>query len=121
MILKHVKMRNREDLLCYVEGKPETGFLRISHPLCIEVTPDSGMFAKNWMMFTDGDSVNVPVSSIMYIGDANEKAIQYYDDFFTKLQSSPNYDDDADFAPNVLDEYEELFQAMMESKKVIKH
>lgn len=118
MILKHVKMRNREDLLCYVEGKPETGFLKVKHPLCIEVTHDSGMFAKNWMMFTEGDTVNIPTSSILFIGNANEKAIEYYDDFFKKMESMT---DDDDFPRDALDEYEEMFQAMLESKKVIKH
>lgn len=112
MILKHIKLRNREDLLCFITSDDGKGFITVDHPIAVEVTPEEGVFAKNWMMFTEGQSVKIPINTIMYVGDANQKAVEYYEDFYERL--SKRHDED-------VDEYEELFEAVLESKTVTKH
>ena len=111
--LKHLKLRNREDILCFI-GDSSNTHIDLINPISITMSPSDGMFAKSWLIYSATDVVSIPTNTVMFMNNANDKAIEYYDAFHTK--SSKDYTDETS-----VDEYQEMFEAMMDSKTQTKH
>lgn len=116
MILMHVKMKNSEDILAYVErSKSDNRILIITSPISINLDPDRGFYANHWLIFSEDNYVSVPSNEVMFINKASESAIDYYKQFFKKKPeeySTDSYDED---------DLEDMFKSMIESKDAIKH
>lgn len=81
--LKYIKLRNREELFAFVE-EDKKGYT-LFEPLVLFFDPTYGLIAKYWITFSDDRNVFLSDDEILYIGDANEKSVNYYNDFIQKM------------------------------------
>lgn len=119
MRLIHVKMKNGEDLLGYL-GHHTNNTIQLITPISIGIDPTYGIFAKNWLMFSEVNSATIQSADYMFFGNASSKAIEYYEEFMHKLnekEQQKQLEEDSEFTS----ELETVFSAMMESKSSIKH
>ena len=93
-------------------------YVIIENPLEIEVDPREGMFAKSFLLLSEQDSVLINKRDVFYVQYANEKAIQYYEEFRERLSSSNRQTmTDEEYASDL----EDMFNTILESKSSIKH
>jgi len=112
MQLLHVKLKNGEDLLTFGSLSKNKETIQLTSPISMDLDPELGIFAKTWLMYSDADTVNIPTEQVMFVNPASLKAIQYYNDFTDKLQGKRT---------ETVNEFEELFETMMEAKASTKH
>lgn len=112
MQLLHLKLNNGEDLLAYGQRSKDNGKITVIEPILIQLDPEAGIFAKTWLMFSDKNSVELPVNSFMFIHKASNKSVEYYQEFNNRLE---------DQSSSSNDQCEELFEAVLQSKNSTKH
>lgn len=113
------KMRSGEDLVGILIEKGDD-FVRVQRPLHILVHPHHGFFVKTWNMFAEGNIVKINNIDMIWCEKANERAIQYYDDFLQQIDESTDgtstkLRDDFD------SDIEDTLEAMLDSRHQIKH
>lgn len=115
----NVKLKSGKDLVGIISAD-EGEFVIIDAPLEIMVHPVHGMFAKSWLLLSEENSVILSKSDIFYVQKANDKAVEYYEEFKARLHKfdsmSENMLDD-----DYKDELENMFESMLESKMSTKH
>ena len=116
MQLMHVKLRNHEDVLTYIErSENDSKLLVFTHPIAVFLDPDRGFYAKHWLVFSENNFVKLPQNEVLFINKASDYAKNYYEEFFRRNNSSrleDEYDED---------DLEEMYNSMIESKDAIKH
>jgi hypothetical protein len=117
MQLMHIKLRNHEDLLTFVErSKHDNRILVLTQPISVHLDPDRGFYAKHWLVFSENNYVNLPSDSVLFINKASKSAEDYYEEFFKKTKKNAaeeSYEEEEDL--------EEMFTSMLESKTSTKH
>lgn len=118
MKLIHMKLKTGDDIVGYA-GESTPTSVEIITPVQISIDPVIGIFAKNWLIFSDINRISIDRELIMFVAGASEKASDYYDELIHRFheQSKPIAEDDTEFT----NELEDIFTAMMESKESIKH
>jgi hypothetical protein len=94
-----------------------TEFVIIDNPLEIDVHPKEGLCAKSFLLLSEQTSILLNRDDIFYVQIANEKAIEYYEEFCSRILKLESVPED-DYEDNDL---EEMFNTMIESKTSIKH
>ena len=116
-----IKMKNGSDLVGVLNYEAEE-FIRIENPVEIKIDPAHGFYAKSWLLLTVGNIAAISREDIILLDEANEKAIQYYEEFVYRVrgevsQSEVSYDD----LPDDEDDLQSMFETLLESKNSIKH
>lgn len=117
-ILHHVKLHNGEDLLTYVRKEAE--YTELYAPILVVVDPHLGLFAKSWLLLSEGNSVLLRNTSILFASKASKKAVEYYEEFMHRIQEREQIrqmEEDSEFTS----ELEDIFTALAESKSATKN
>lgn len=80
MNLVNVKLRNGADLIGYL-AKTDSYSIEVQSPISVEVSPQFGVFASNWLMFSEKTSVILQNHDFIYCTEASKRAIEYYEQF----------------------------------------
>ena len=98
-MLIHIKMKTGDDLIGNLVCNDENE-VTVENPIQIKIHPVHGFFAKSWLLLSEANSVELSLSDIIFWGQANPRAIEYYDSFadrLTELKSLRQQEiDDAD-------------------------
>lgn len=113
--LSLIRTRNGEQILGYIVDIDDN-FVTVKDPITIHFDLVYKVYANDMMILIDGDAVQLPIDAILFVGNANDNAQEYYDEFkllsSRKSSTSINIDDsDEDYTDD-----EDLFAAIMESK-----
>lgn len=114
MELVHIKMRNGEDLLGYLSSKDDAT-IEVITPVSIAIDPSLGMFARSWLMFSEGNTVRISKTDYIFFNIANKKAIDYYEEFLHSMNEREErirLSEDSEFT----NELEDIFTALAESR-----
>ncbi len=117
--LHHVKLQNGEDLLAY-SRETGGGFTELYAPIVVSIDPHLGLFAKSWLLLSEGNSVMVKNSYILFASKASKKAVEYYDEFMHRIherEQIKQMEEDSEFTS----ELEDIFTALAESKSATKN
>ena len=117
-MLIHIKMKSGDDLIADLLSNDENE-LTIENPIQVKIHPVHGFFAKSWMLLSEANHVSLTHKDIVFWGEANSKAIEYYDTFasrLTKLKNVQCQEDD-----DQANEIEDVLVAYMESRESTKH
>jgi hypothetical protein len=117
-VLQHVKLKNGEDLLSFVAYKGNQ--VELHAPISVQIDPTLGLFAKSWLLLTDGNSILIPMDFVIFASKASSKAIDYYEEFMHRIHEKTQIkqmEEDSEFTS----ELEELFAALVESKTATKN
>ena len=117
MNLLHIKLKNGQDILAK-EVKTKSEAIIIKDPLQIDIDPVRGLFGKSWDLLSRPDTLKLGLEHIIFCYPATELAYEYYDEFSFKVhktEGSNEYNDED------VNELEELFSALMQSKNSIIH
>ena len=116
MQLTHVKLKNGDDLVCehvYLSNDMH----QITNALQIVIEPETGIFAKSWMLLSDAKTVSIHGSEILYTAKASDKAVTCYEEFIHRM----NDDREARSSVEEMNDLENMFNNMLEAKTSIKH
>jgi hypothetical protein len=116
--LSHIKLNNGDDLVAYAIVAEDRKSVTIEDPMQCIIDPDHGFFAKNWLMLSESKKLIIPSSKILAFGKASETAIKYYEEFKNKLDGKQDLYTEED---SYVEDLEELFTNLLESKKNTKH
>lgn len=109
------KLKTGEDLVgVVVESTPES--ITVNHPIQILVHPQHGYFAKSWMMLSDDNEVQINKSDTLWVTNANDRAIEYYDEFLLELANR-----EPQTVEELNDEVEDMWSTLVESNISTKH
>ena len=115
MDIMNVKLKNGEDLIAQlVEDHTNTLSVKLKLPVKLVSELNTGIYAKNWMFYSDIDEVEIQKTDIFFINHANEESIEWYVNYVRKNDISLDAESD-------IDSLENIFSAMIESKTSIKH
>ena len=117
-VLHHVKLQNGEDLLAYV--KRDLGHTELYAPIMVSIDPHLGLFAKSWLLLSEGNSVMLENSYILFASKASKRAVEYYEEFMHRIHERDQIkqmEEDTEFTS----ELEDIFTALAESKSAIKN
>ena len=115
MDIMNVKLKNGEDLIAQlVEDHTNTLSVKLKLPVKLVSELNTGIYAKNWMFYSDIDEVEIQKTDIFFITHANEESIEWYVNYVRKNDISLDAESD-------IDSLENIFSAMIESKTSIKH
>lgn len=117
-VLHHVKLHNGEDLLAYIRRDIE--YTEVYAPISVNIDPHLGLFAKSWLLLSDGNSAMIKNSHILFACKASKRAVDYYDEFMHRIQERDQIkqmEEDSEFTS----ELEEIFTALAESKTATKN
>ena len=117
-VLHHVKLKNGDDLLSYVSY--DGNRVELYAPISVHIDPTLGLFAKSWLLLTEGNSVVISADFVIFASKASRRAIDYYDEFMHRLHEKSQirqFEEDSEFSS----ELEEMFSAMAESKTATKN
>ena len=70
MELYHIKFKNGEDLLGYIDDIA-TNLIEIKSPITVSIDPHLGLFAKSWLLFADTNSAVIDKSNIILLSKAS--------------------------------------------------
>lgn len=118
-VLHHVKLQNGEDILAYVR-EAHTGHIELYAPILVVVDPQLGLFAKSWLLLSEGNSAILKYSHILFASKASTRAVEYYEEFMHRIherEQIKQMEEDSEFNS----ELEDIFSAMAESKTAIKN
>lgn len=110
MNLIHIKMKNGEDILAQEEPEKCDEGVIVTAPISVHLDPVNGFFAKSWMALSSTNTVIINTNDIMFCYPASETGFEYYEEYIKRLAT----EDDVDVEQ--VDELEQLFEAMMQSK-----
>jgi len=108
MRLKHIKFKVGDDVLAYVESH-STGEYIIHAPVSIEIDPNHGYMAKNWLALSESSFTYIQSRDILFINNASENAENYYREYIEYIQKPDS------------DSLSDELEAFIESKSSIKH
>jgi hypothetical protein len=115
MNILNVKLKNGEDLIAQlVEDHTNTLSIKLKAPVKLVSELNTGIYAKNWMFYSDSDEVEIQKTDIFFITVANEESIEWYVAYMAKNDMYSDSESD-------IDSLESIFNAMVESKTSIKH
>lgn len=117
--LHHIKLQNGEDLLAYM-NELDSRHTEIHAPIMVVIDPHLGLFAKSWLLLSEGNSIVISSSHILFASKASKKAIEYYDEFMHRIherEQTKQMEEDSEFTS----ELEDIFTAMVESKSATKN
>lgn len=119
VVLHHVKLQNGEDILAYVR-EAHTGHIELYAPIVVNIDPHLGLFAKSWLLLSEGNTVILKDSHILFASKASTRAVEYYDEFMHRLherEQIKQIEEDSEFTS----ELEDIFSALAESKTATKN
>lgn len=119
VVLQHVKLQNGEDLLAYVR-EAHTGHTELYAPIVVNIDPHLGLFAKSWLLLSEGNSVMINNSYILFASKASARAVEYYEEFMHRIherEQVKQMEEDTEFTS----ELEDIFTALAESKSATKN
>mgnify|MGYP002025121576 CR=1 FL=1 len=120
--LIHIKLKNGEDLIGVREttqNPTSTDGVWVVAPITVDIHPIHGLYGKSWMLLSDANTVKINNEDIMFLSNANLKAEKYYETFISKFRE---VEDDPDLtSEEYLDELDELYSTILESKTSTKH
>jgi chromosome segregation ATPase len=122
-MLIHIKMKSGDDLIATFVASNENE-VTIENPIQVKIHPVHGFFAKSWMLLSEANSVGLSLNDITFWGEANNKAIEYYDTFaerLTELKSMRAQHQTREDTIEQIEEVEDILVAYLESKDSIKH
>ena len=117
-MLIHIKMKTGDDLIGNLV-KRDDNEVTVENPIQVKIHPVHGFFAKSWMLLSEANSVDLSLGDIIFWGEANVKAIEYYDSFaerLTELKRAREEERQEEY-----EEIEDVLVAYLESKDSIKH
>jgi hypothetical protein len=117
-VLHHVKLKNGEDLLSFVNYNDNQ--VELHAPISVQIDPSLGIFAKSWLLLTEGNSVVIATDFVVFASKASNKAVNYYEEFMHRINERSQIkqmEEDSEFTS----ELEELFAALVESKTATKN
>lgn len=113
MNIMNVKLKNGEDLIAQLmEDHTNISSIKLKAPVKLVSELNTGIYAKNWMFYSNSDEVEIQKTDIFFITVANEESIEWYVGYMAKNDIDSNSD---------IDSLESIFNAMIESKTSIKH
>ena len=119
-MLVHLKLKNGDDLIAKQLVSTRES-VTIENPIQVRIHPVHGFFAKSWMLLSLNNSVEVHVSDIMYFGEANARAAEYYQSFVERLTEIKSREDREEDDFEMTKEAEDVLIAYLESRDTIKH
>lgn len=117
-VLYHVKLHSGEDLLAYIRRDIE--YTEVYAPISVNIDPHLGLFAKSWLLLSDGNSALIKNSHILFASKASKRAVEYYEEFMHRIherEQIKQMEEDTEFTS----ELEDIFTALAESKTAIKN
>lgn len=117
-VLHHVKLKNGEDLLSYVSYQGNQ--IELHAPISVHTDPTLGLFAKSWLLFTEGNSVMISADLVIFARKASDRAITYYEEFMHRIHERSQIEQmekDSEFTSDL----EEMFAALVESRTATKN
>lgn len=112
MNLLHIKLKNGEDILAQEDIVNVENGVSVTAPISLHLDPVNGFFAKSWISLSDTNSVLINFDDIMFCYPASEMGVKYYEEFVRTTMG----ESDVDVPLEDVDELEEMFEAMLESK-----
>lgn len=113
-----LKLKNGSDIVGPLVEEQERHIL-VSEPVEMQVDPEIGFFAKSYLLLAKGNVARFDKSDLMLMAPANEKAIQYYEEFVGRIHEMDNQNNTTN--SDDIEEVEETMEAILESKSVTKH
>ena len=113
-------MKSGDDLIADLISNDDHE-LTIENPIQVKIHPVHGFFAKSWMLLSEANHVSLTHRDITFWGEANNKAIEYYDTFAERLANLHNIRDRETDMREQGEEIEDVLVAYLESKDSIKH
>ena len=95
--------------------------LTIENPIQVKIHPVHGFFAKSWMLLSESNHVSLTHNDITFWGEANNKAVEYYDTFAERLTHIHALRNRESEMKEQGEEVEDVLVAYLESKDSIKH
>lgn len=117
MTYVNVKMRTGEDLVAQVIDQSKD-YVEVKRPLHIMVHPHHGFFVKSFNIFAESDFVTIRTDDILWCKPANEKAIEYYEQFLDEIDRNGDHTQTVEEFNN---EIEDTLEALLDSRYVTKH
>lgn len=104
----NIKLKNGKDIIGFLR-EVQDKYVLVENPLDVAIGPEyNGFFAKSYLMFAEGTIVRFNKSDLLLLAKANKKAVQYYEDFYTRVDE--------------LEEQEnEIVSALNDSQFITKH
>ena len=116
-----IKMKNGSDLVGVLNYEGEE-FIRIESPIEIKIDPIHGYYAKSWLLLTVGNVAAIPRTEILFLDQANEKAIGYYEEFSYRIRGEYTEEVSNSFSDiSEEDDLQTMFETLLESKNSTKH
>jgi len=119
-MLIHIKMKSGDDLIATLLSSDDEE-VTIENPILVKIHPIHGFFAKSWMLLSEANSVGLSLKDITFWGQANSKAIEYYDTFAERLTQLHSLRAREQIREEQIEEIEDVLVAYLESKESIKH
>lgn len=89
--LKYIKLKNKEELFAYIEeDDSRRRGVKLIAPLVLFFDPTVGLVAKYWITFSDDRDAYVNDDDILVIAKANQKSVDYYEEFMRRMEESIN-------------------------------
>ena len=111
-----IKLKTGEDLIAIMDEEFDNRVI-VHNPIEIKVDHKYGFYAKSWLLLAEKNSVSISKDDILFLDDANTKAIHHYEEFLDQTKThATTFDEEDDH-----DELEEMFTAMVESKNSKMH
>ena len=92
MKLLSVKLKNGMDIVGVFEEEYDS-YIIMSDVVHMQIDPDYGFFAKWFAIFNEGNSINLSKNDILFLGQANERAMNYYEEFLHRTLEDMDLDD----------------------------
>lgn len=117
------KMRSGEDIIGVKITDSNEGML-VDNPIQVLVHPNRGFFCKSWMILSTENTVAVAYKDLVWCTTANDTAVGMYQEFVKEVS-----DREANTVMNFqsseedenVEDLEEVFQLMIESRTSTKH
>lgn len=120
-MLLHIKMHSGDDLLANLVSNNPNG-ITIKNPIKITLDPVEGFFAQSWMLLSKENSVYLSNTDILFSLEANDKAVEYYISFESKLKDIREQSDAKETRETSRDKYDsDAMIDYLEAKISTKH
>lgn len=116
--LVNIKMKSGDDIIAIAIHSDDES-ITIESPVHMQVDPQNGFFAKSWLLLARSNSVTLDKRDILYIDDASDKAISYYEEFTVKLGLQST--EEMSVPEDDFSDLEDMFTALLESRTSTKH
>lgn len=118
MKLIHIKLKNGEDLIGQLVSSDDTT-VTVQAPISVQINPERGIMGKAWLFLSDTKSISINRSETFLVSDASDRAYEYYEEFtYSVYAEEPT---NADELEDSVNELEDMFRSMLESKLSTKH